>query len=107
VSAGEGIDEVVEGDGAEDDGLGEDVAAATVVWLLKCDIRSSLDENLRPQKSVPLIQLQTNGEAPPIEAVAVDEVAEELLAVVVDGVEWWGMLGGDCNPNIAAVVTGG
>ena len=105
MSAGEGIDEVVGGDGAEDEGLGADVA--TVVWLLKCDIRSSLDENLRPQKSVPLIQLQTKGEAPPIEAVVVAEVAAGLLAVVVDGVEWWGMLGGDCNPSIAAVVTGG
>jgi len=37
---------------------------------------------------VPLIQLQTKGDAPPIEAVVVAEVAAGLLAVVVDGVEW-------------------
>jgi hypothetical protein len=105
------MDEVVVGDGADGDGLAEaDVvaataaAAATVVWLRRCDMRSSLDENLRPQNSAPLIQLHTKGEGPPMEA------AVELVDVVVgEEVEAGGAaMPGDGRPNRAeAVVAGG
>ena len=85
MSTGECIDEVVVGDCVEDDGLGAD--DATVVWLLRCDIRSSLDENRLPQKSLPLIQLQTKGDEPPIEdvEVVVGIEEDELKDVVVIG----------------------
>jgi hypothetical protein len=110
VSAGDGIDEVVVGVGDDDVGLEAAAAAATVVWLRRCDMRSSLEENLRPQKSDPLIQLQTKDDAPPmaVEDVAGDRLLVDDDDVVVDvvGAEE-NMDDGDGNPNIAAVVTGG
>lgn len=36
-----------------------DAATDAAVWVLRCAIRSSLLENLRPQKEAPAIQLQT------------------------------------------------
>ena len=112
MSAGDGTDEVavvavvcgeildVGGDD-DDDSVDDDVdvaaaaaAAATVVWLRRCDIRSSLDENRRPQKSAPLIQLQTN--APPMmEDVDVDvEPEDDDVGAETDVVEGDGVAGG-------------
>ena len=132
MSAGDGTDEVVVIDGEileaggddDDDDAAVEVAAAaaaaTVVWLRRCDIRSSLDENRRPQKSAPLIQLQTN--APPMEDVdVVDDDDVKYVAAedeAVTEVEGDGVAGGtvaeaevvaraaradgECMPNMAA-----
>ena len=46
---------------------GEEVGVSPMlaVWVLRCDIRSWLELNLRPQKSLPCIQEHMNCDAPP------------------------------------------
>lgn len=56
-------------------GVNPGAEVVVVVWVRKCPIKSSLDENLRPQQSLPCIQLQTNGEV------------EEALEVLVETAE--------------------
>ena len=40
-------------------GVADEAGAAALVCVLRCDMRSSLDENLLPHTSFPFIQLQT------------------------------------------------
>jgi hypothetical protein len=68
-------------------------------------MRSSLVENRRPQNSDPFIQLQTKGEAPPMDGAEVVTVGAEVETA------WcaWerAIADGDPRPSRAAEVTGG
>ena len=64
--------------------VADEAEAAALVCVLRCDMRSSLDENLLPHTSFPFIQLQTCADDGAADREGVGVVAAPLTVDTVE-----------------------